>query len=256
MVLLTFLPSSQCNATGLKTGVEEKLGRIVPRDLTFFDETGSQVSLETLIKKPTIISLVYFSCSHTCPLLLGSLAESLGKMGLDPGNDYQVLTLSFDEKDRPQAALQKKKNYLAAAGSGFPEASWRFLTGSEENIRKLTEAVGFPFKREKGGFSHPKVLVFLSGEGKVVRYLYGTNSRPFDIRMALAESAEGQSSVSFDGLLLFSYRYDSGENRYFFNLLKVLGAVLLFTATSLSVLALAARHGGGSRKKGVITGEM
>lgn len=139
-------------------------------------------------------------------------------------------------------ALQKKKNYLPAAGNSFPDASWRFLTGDEDNIRRLTEAVGFRFTKREGGFSHPKVLLFLSRDGRVVRYLYGTNFQPFDIRMALAEAAGEEHGFSGGKLLLFSYSYDQRENTYFFNLPKVFGTVLLFTGAALAFFMLITRH--------------
>lgn len=241
-LLLIPVSFSQCNGTPHKSGIEEKLGKQIPGGLMFYNEAGNRVTLERLIEKPTIVSLVYFSCSHSCPLLLGGLAEALHRMKLDPIKDYQVLTISFDERDTPQVALQKKKNYLPAAGNSFPDASWRFLTGDEDNIRRLTEAVGFRFTKREGGFSHPKVLLFLSRDGRVVRYLYGTNFQPFDIRMALAEAAGEEHGFSGGKLLLFSYSYDQRENTYFFNLPKVFGTVLLFTGAALAFFMLITRH--------------
>jgi protein SCO1/2 len=228
--------------------MEEKRGTQVPGNLVFHEETGNAVTLERLVDRPTIVSLVYFRCGRVCPLLLGGLADSLSRLKLDPRNEYRVLTISFDLTDTSQEALKKKRNYLPAAGESFPSDSWRFLTGGEESIKKLTESVGFEFRKKKGGFSHPSVLVFLSPDRRIVRYLYGRNFRPFDIRMALAEAGQNGPGFTAGNLLLFSYRYDDYEHRYRFNLLKTLGVLLLFVAVSLTLFATASRMRRTNRK--------
>lgn len=250
VLALLFVPGSYsyCSGYSLKSGIDEQLGRQVPGNLVFHDETGNPVALERLIDRPTIVTLVYFSCSSVCPLLLGGLADSLSRLDLDPLKDYRVVTVSFDEKDTPQAALGQKKNYLPAAGESFPDASWRFLTGAEDSIKRLTESAGFAFRKEEGGFSHPSVLLFLSPDRRIVRYLYGRNFRPFDIRMALAEAAQKGPGFTAGDLLLFSYRYDDYENHYRFNLLKTLGTLLLFALVSLTLFALTTRRRGMNNK--------
>jgi protein SCO1/2 len=247
---LVFVPVSfsQCGGSPRRYGMEERLGKQIPGGLVFHDETGNPVTLEKLIDRPTIVTLVYFRCGRVCPLLLGGLADTLDTLKLDPRKDYRILTVSFDARDTPQEALRKKKNYLPAAGESFPGASWRFLTGSEDNIKKLTESVGFAFKKEKGGFSHPSLLVFLSPERRIVRYLYGRNFRPFDIRMGLAEAGQKGPGFTAANLLLFSYRYDDHENGYRYNLLKTLGTLLLFVLMSLSFFVMVARRRGMHKK--------
>jgi len=50
------------NATTL--GVNEKLGAMVPLDLTFINEKGERKTLRELMDgKPTMISLNYFRCA-------------------------------------------------------------------------------------------------------------------------------------------------------------------------------------------------
>ncbi len=168
------------------------IGKTVPRDLILFDEKGGKVSLRQLTDKPAIISLVYFSCNSRCPLLLGNLAETLGKVDINP-DDYRVITISFDDRDTPALASEKRRNYLKATGRPFPETTWRFLTGDKQNIADFTRAVGFTFKQEKNGFSHPRALIFLSPGGTVSRYLYGMLFTPFDITMALKEASAGSA---------------------------------------------------------------
>jgi protein SCO1/2 len=216
-------------------GVEEKLGRKVPPDTVFRGEDGTKVTLGDLIKRPTVISLVYHSCGHTCPTLLAGLADLLGRVDLKPGTDFSLLTISFDEMDTPEVAKERKRNYLAAIGKPFPESEWKFLTGDLENIRKFTDSVGFNFMREKNGFNHPVVLIVLSPDGKIVRYLYGKNFLPFDIKMAVAEAAQGKVGLSVQRLLLFCYSYDPPGRTYVFNILRVYGVVMILLIVSLFV---------------------
>jgi protein SCO1/2 len=215
--------------------VEEKLGRKVPADAVFRGEDGTKVTMGELIKRPTVISLVYHRCGHTCPTLLAGLADLLGRVDLEPGKDFSLLTISFDELDTPEVAKEKKRNYLAAIGKPFPESEWKFLTGDEENIRKFTDSVGFNFIREKDGFNHPVVLIVLSPDGKIVRYLYGKNFLPFDIKMAVSEASRGKVGLSVQRLLLFCYSYDPPGRSYVFNILRVYGVMMTVVIVSLFV---------------------
>jgi protein SCO1/2 len=167
--------------------------------------------------------------------LLAGLADLLGRVDLEPGKDFSLITISFDETDTPEVAGERKRNYLTAIGKPFPEAEWKFLTGDGENIRKFTDSVGFHFTREKDGFNHPVVLVVLSPDGKIVRYLYGKNFLPFDLKMAVAEAARGQVGLSVQRLLLFCYSYDAPGRSYVFNILRVYGVVMILLVVSLFV---------------------
>jgi protein SCO1/2 len=215
--------------------VQEKLGQQVARDAVFQGEDGRSIVVGDLIRRPTVISLVYHRCGHTCPALLAGLADLLGKVDLVPGKDFSLLTISFDELDTPEVARDRKRNYIAAIGKPFPESEWHFLTGDSGNIRKFTDSVGFEFTREKDGFNHPVVLVVTSPEGKIVRYLYGKNFLPFDLKMAVTEAAQGKVGLSVQRLLLFCYSYDPPGRSYVFNILRVYGTVMILIIVSLFI---------------------
>jgi len=246
LLLAILLPGAAAGQYTQSFGIDEKVGQKVPLDLVFFDEKGEKVSLQQLTDRPAIISLVYYSCSSRCPLLLGNLAQALSSLSMDPAA-YRVITVSFDEKDTPAVALEKKRNYIKTIGKPFPEDSWKFLTGNNENIERLTKALGFSFNREPGGFSHPRVLIFLSPGGVVARYLYGMSFLPFDVQMSLRESAGGKSFFSTDRLALFCYSYAPEENTYVFNIARALAAVFFLLITSSIVLYWVARRKEGKR---------
>lgn len=229
-------------------GIEEKLGETVPLDLTFFDETGKKVSLRELVDRPTVVSFAYYSCGDVCPLLLGGVAEVLRKLDAEPGVDYRAVTISFDELDTPAVAAEKKVNYLKAIGKPYPPEAWRFLTGDKETIRKLTDSVGFTFQRKEDIFIHSVSLLVLSGEGKIVRYMYGKTFLPFDLKMALLEASEGRTGPTISKVLLYCFSYDPEGKRYVFNLLKVFATTtVLFLAGFFIFLTRAGRR---QRKEG------
>ena len=213
-------------------GIDEKLGQIIPLDLTFRDEKGQEVSLRQLIHAPTILAQVYFSCPDVCSFLLYNLARVLNQLPSEPGKEYLVLAISFDETEKPALALQKKRMYLKMIEKPFPEEAWKFLTGEKENIQKLTDAMGFHFKREGKNFLHPVSLVILSSDGKITRYMHGTDLLPFDLKMALLEASEGRTGPTISKVLRFCFSYDPKGRKYVFNTLKVTGIVTLAFALS------------------------
>lgn len=228
--------------TPMEIGIDEKLGEYVPLDLTFVDERGNPLQLRELINKPTIVSLVYYRCLSICPRVLSGVAEVLDKLGMEPGEDYNVITLSFDETDSPKESLRKKRNYVTSFEKPFPEEAWRFLTGEKENIRRFTDALGFHFKREGEGFVHPASVIILSPHGKVVRYLRGVQFLPFDMKMALLEASEGRVGPTISRVLLYCFSYDPKGKKYVFNILKVSAAVIIiFMIALFAYLALRRR---------------
>ena len=226
---------AQQAANQSEVGIEEKLGEYVPLDLTFNDENGEIVSLKQLINKPTIVALIYHRCPGVCPLLLGGFSEVLDKLPLAPGEDYFALTVSFDETDTPDISQQRKKNYLHAIQKPFPEDAWKFLTGNNDNIIKLTGAVGFKFKKQGEFFLHPAALIVLSADGKITRYLYGTTFNPFDLKMALIEASEGRVGGTVGKALQYCFSYDPNGRKYTLNITKVSGTAIIFLVIAFFV---------------------
>ncbi|MGZ3591458.1 MAG: SCO family protein, partial [Thermodesulfobacteriota bacterium] len=219
-------------------GIDQKLGQYAPLDLTFADEDGHTVSLRQLIHGPIILALVYLHCPNVCSLLLQNLAEALNKLPAEPGREYTVLSISFDETEKPRLALQKKKTYLKMIEKPFPEDAWIFLTGDKENIRKLTDAIGFHFKRVGEDFEHPVALIILAPDGKIVRYMYGADPLPFDLKLALVEASQGRVGPTIAKVVRFCFSYDPKANKLVFNTLRVTGTVTLLFALSFIVFLL------------------
>lgn len=209
-------------------GVEEQLGQFVPDSLTFKDEEGNPVNFKSLITKPTILSFVYYRCPGICNPLLSGLVDVLDKVQLEPGKDFNVLTVSFDETDAYSTGSEKKKNYMAGFSRNFPENAWKFLTGDKANINALTAATGFKFKKQGNDFLHTGVIIFLSPDGKIVRYIYGITFLPFEVKMAFTEAAEGRIGSTVSRVLLYCFSYDPDGRKYVFNITRVAGIIILF----------------------------
>ena len=212
-------------------------GSSLPPDLAFRDEKGVAIKLGDLRGKPAILTLVYYTCEHVCPLMLSGLSQALPRLTLGAGKDYRVITVSFDETDTPQKARDVRKNYIKAAGPAFPEEGWKFLTGDRESIDKLTQSVGFRFQKDIHGFNHPVVLIFLSPEGKISKYLqvtkyqygaeYPITFSSFDLAMALEEAAQGKAVTGLKKALLYCFSHEPPGQSKFFTFIAVVGLVTL-----------------------------
>ena len=219
-------------------GIDEKLGQFVPLDLTFNDEVGNQVTLKQLIHTPTILTPVYLHCPNVCSLLLQNLADILNRLPAEPDKEYRVISVSFDETEKPDLALQKKRTYLKMIQKPFPEDAWSFLTGDKDNIGKVTDAIGFHFKRVGQDFEHPVALIILAPDGKIVRYMYGTDPLPFDLKIALVEASQGRIGPTIAKVVRFCFSYDPKANKLVFNMLRVTGTVTLIFALSFVMFLL------------------
>lgn len=233
---------------GPGAGVTEHLGAQAALDVTLLDEDGRAVRLAELVTMPTFLAPVYYSCPNECNVLLGTLSTVLPQVGLTPGTEYQVLAVSFDDRDTPATATKRKGDFFqAGSASGlasFPPQAWRFLTGSEAEVRRLMDSVGFGYKRNGDAFQHSIALIALSPTGKITRYLYGIRPLAFDIAIAATEAAEGKTGLSVKRAIAMCYTYDPQGRRYVFDFMKVAGAGVL---AALGIFGLFLAFGGKKR---------
>lgn len=209
-------------------GIDEKLGDEVPLDLTFLDEEGNSVKLADLLDRPTILSLVYYRCPGICGPLMGGVSEVLDRIQeAVPGEDFRVLTISFNAAETAEMARRKKDNYYKSFHKEMSPEAWRFLTGSQESIDAITSAVGFQYEAAGNEWVHPAAIMVLSPDGMISRYLYGVSFLPFDVKMALMEAAQGRTGPTINKVLLYCFSYDPEGKTYVFNILKVTGTVTL-----------------------------
>src|ERR1700683_1768361 len=111
-------------------GIEQHLAAQGPPDLTFRDDTGKAVKLGDYFgRKPLILSLVYYNCTMLCGEALAGRSSAMRLVKFDLGNEFDVLTVSFDPREPPEMAAAKKKDSVARYGRANAAAGWHFLTG-------------------------------------------------------------------------------------------------------------------------------
>lgn len=215
---------------------QEHLGEFIPGDITLRDEQGRPVVLADVIDKPTILMMVYFECPGICTPLLNEVADILGKSQLDPTKQpFQLLAVSFEPKDTAEMARLKRANYLKLVGRPLPEETWRFFTGDQASIDRLTGAVGFRYKRAGIEYTHAGGLVIVSPDRKITRYLLGTEFLPFDFQMGVYEASRGTVMPTTARLMRMCFSYDPEGRTYVFNVMRVTAFVMLSSLAFFAV---------------------
>ncbi|UCE06134.1 MAG: SCO family protein [bacterium] len=228
LIIAQFNSIARADDQEIEVGIIEKLGDYIPSDVFFHNEKGDSVTLKDFIDKPTILSFVYFRCPTICPRMLSELIVLLEKIDLEPGKDFNLITISFDPTDAPEFAADKKMNYMKSLERKIPESAWHYWTGDINNITKITEAVGYRFKKDKRDFIHPSAIIILAPDGKIIRYIMGLSYLPFDVKMALIEAAEGRVGPTINKVLLYCFSYDPQGRTYAMNITKITGTIILF----------------------------
>ena len=208
-------------------GIVEHLGSTVPLDLKFVNDKFQTVTLRQLITKPTILSFVYFDCPGLCSPLLEGLGSVMQKSDLTLGKDYQVITISFNFRDTPEKAKEKKKRFTERYAKGKSDG-WIFLTTDSATIFNITHATGFITKAVGLDFVHPSAIIAVSPQGMITRYLYGITFLPIDFKMAIYEANKEQPRPTIQKVLLLCFSYDQDNKRFALDITKVTGIVIIF----------------------------
>jgi protein SCO1/2 len=214
-------------------GIEQRLDSQIPPDLTFRDETGQKVRLGDYFgNKPLILNLVYYNCTMLCGEALAGLTGAMRLIKFDVGNEFEVITVSFDPRETPEIAMAKKKDYVKRYGRAGAATGWHFLTGPAESVNALTKAVGFQYQYDPkiNQFAHATAIMVLTPEGRISRYFYGVDFPPKDLRMGLVEASQGKIGNPIDQVLLYCYHYDPATGKYgavITNILRLAGTATI-----------------------------
>lgn len=224
-------------AQGLEgIGIEEQLGKKIDFNLKVKDDNGQEVTLGSFFdgKHPVIISPVYFSCPGLCNFHLNGLTDALKLMPKEwsIGGKFKVLSVSFDSKETPQLAHDKKQTYLKLYERPNTDASWHFLTADEATVQAITKSLGFKFRWDEAAkeWAHASAAVVITPDGTISRYLPGIMFSPQDIKLALNEATEGKIGSFVDNLVLYCFKYDPHQSKYTlaaFNVVKMGGALMV-----------------------------
>ena len=209
----------------------QRLGEQLPLDARFKDESGRDIALGDYFgKKPVVLAFVYYQCPMLCPLVMNGISSALKVVPFTPGTEFDVVLISFDPRDTPEAANAKKRAHLQHWAVPETADGWHFLTGAEQDIRRVTSAAGFTYEwdEETQQFSHVSGVLVATPDGRLSRYFYGVEFSPKDLRLALVDSSQGRLGSVVEELLLYCFHYDPSTGKYgaaFMNILR-LGGVL------------------------------
>jgi len=226
-----------------RVGVEEKLDAPLPLQLVFKDDRGRDVTLGSYFRPghPVLLTLNYYRCPMLCTLELNGLVAGMRELPWTPGAEYDVVTVSIDPNETPTLARAKKVSYLEDLGRPSADAGWPFLTGSAANVEALTKAVGFTatYDKDTDQYGHAAVVLLVTPEGRVARYLYGVTFEPATLKLALLQASKGTIGSTWERFILYCYHYDAERGRY-----TLAAMSIMRVGGALSVLVLGSLVGG------------
>lgn len=218
-----------------RIGIDQRLNHHVPLDLLFVDENGRDVKLGDYFgKRPVLLAMVYYECPMLCTQVLNGVTGALKTLTFDVGKEFDVVAVSINPKEGPGLAAQKKAAYLERYGRPQTAHGWHFLTGREENIKKLAAAVGFRYEYDESiqQYAHGAGVEVLTPKGVIARYFYGIEYAPRDLRLGIIEAADEKIGSPIDTALLLCFHYDPTTGKYGPTALTMvrIGAVLTIVA--------------------------
>ena len=224
-------------------------GAALPLDAALTDEDGRRVRLGDFFSdKPVVLVLDYLHCKTLCGFVLGDLARTVQRVRREAGADFSVVALSIDPRETPPDARAARAQYRVQRAEA-DDGGWHFLTGGAADIRRVADAVGFPYRydEEADQFAHPAGFVVAAPDGTVARYVLGIDYAPLDLRLAVAEAGRGTISSPVNDLLLLCYCYDPETGRYgpaIGDALRIAGGLTVVGIMAMVAHLLRARRGG------------
>ncbi len=228
-------------------GFDQRLNAQVPLQAEFTNDSGKSVRLgEYFGSQPVILVLAYYQCPRLCNMVLNGLVQGMLEMNLEAGRDFQIVTVSFDPREEWQLAAAKKESYLARYGRPGAAAGWHFLTGRDDQIKLLTETVGFRYRFDpaQNQFLHASGIMILTPEGKISRYFYDVNYPGRDLRLGLVEASNHKIGSPVDQILLYCFHYDATLGRYSASIMNMvrLSGITTMIGIGAFVVFLQRRH--------------
>ncbi|MCB1222040.1 MAG: SCO family protein [Planctomycetales bacterium] len=197
--------------------IVEHLDEHIPLDLKFRDENGKEVMLADYFneEKPVLVNMVYLNCPMLCTLVVNGTFDALSQAEMGE-NQYNMLTISFVDGETPDMARAKMDNYIGRYGMPAGAAEWHILTGDDESITPLCQAIGFGYEyiEERNEYSHQAAAFVLTPDGRMARYLYGVAFKPATLKYSIIEASEGRIGTTVDKVFLYCFHYDAEAGSY------------------------------------------
>ncbi len=242
--LLTFLlaydPSYTQNQNKLPVILEDmviqnNVGKKIDLSTQFINIEGQEVVLKEFFQtgKPVLLSMVYYRCPTLCNFHLNGVSKMLKSLRYELGKDFTYVVVSIEPKETPELAKEKQTAYINDFLKDKPNYSkkgWNFLVGKEENIKRLADSLGFPYKWNPNNqqWVHPAILYILNPDGTISSYLHGIEFNKTDVSFAITEASQGKLGNFFEKAALFCFQFDPNRGKYSiyaYNLMRLGGAI-------------------------------
>jgi len=229
-------------------GFRPELNAQMPLDASFKDETGKDVRLGDYLhtQKPVLLAFVYYGCPMMCTQLEQGVVGSLRMLSFNPGRDYEVVFVSFDDRDTPEMAATKKTTAMNKFRRPETSTGWHFLSGSKESIAAVTNAANFHFNYDAKSnlFAHASGLILLTPDGRISRYFYGVEFPARDVRLGLVDASAGKIGSPVDHVLLYCFQYDPSTAHYSAAILRIvrLGGILTIATMIVALMVFRRRE--------------
>jgi protein SCO1/2 len=242
------IPNSVVDASIMRIDENKFLGVPVSPGYRLVDSSGREFALGEMFDKPLILVLSYFRCDGACPAINDSLRQTLaGVKSWQLGRDFRVLTVSFDREDTQDSLSMFAQH--AGFGAGLPQGWTIARMKNPDEIRKLTDSIGFRFFWEPRDrvFLHPAVFAVVSPEARVTRFLYSNSTDASDIALSVTNALGNELTASnvVNFLVSTCYSYNFHEGRYSLNypLFIAVGTLCLGLSSLLAGAVIMRRRG-------------
>lgn len=236
VIFLFYIPGLFTFGNPDKIGITEKLEDTIPMDIKLVNTDFDTVLLGDYLDKPTVLALVYYRCASLCSPLMTGISELIDDSDMKIGEEYQVLTISFDAKETAALAKEKGKNYISnMEKSAEAKRGWYFFATDSMNVARLTQSVGFGFKPQGTEFLHTASLILVNQEGVISRYLNGVEFTPMELKLSVIEASKGNTLPPLNKVLQYCFTYDPVNESYVVNIFRVAGILIVFLSTLLFV---------------------
>jgi protein SCO1/2 len=235
--------------------IQDRRGAELPRDVMLTAHDGRAVALGEYLdgSRPTLLVLAYYSCPQLCTVVLNGVLAGIKGLDFAIGKDFRVVVVSIDPRDTTEVAAAKRKNYLEAYGhEELPPGDWDFLIGSEAQVRRLADTVGFPYRWDPVSqqYAHAAGVFLLTPHGKLSNTLYGITFPSRDLKFSLMEASQGQLGTAWDKVFLRCFHWDPNARGYKLAALQLMKIGGLITVVGLTFLILMLRRAERRRRLG------
>ena len=199
-------------------------------DHLLFGATGRRIQLDSFLGRPLVVSFIYTSCDHTCPIITETVADAADMAWDALGEDsFSVLTVGFD---KPEDTPERMR--LFARQHGVDAAQWSFATSDKKTIEAFAAELGFIYRRSAHGFDHIAQVSVIDEAGTVYRQIYGETFEAPTLVEPLKQLVYGRRADAtsltgwINGVKLFCTIYDPNAERYRFDYSLIVAFVVGF----------------------------